>query len=130
VARNRAEACIFCGTLPCSCNDTPAPPKAKLVERKDQAPRTPTEQPVTPPRQGRALPKSSAHGAASPVLRTVKAPDTSSDDADMRRAITILCQSGLVGSEEIKRHRSMLDMTPVEIDSLVWRMRRHEYLAR
>lgn len=134
MARVFQELCILCEKSPCECN------KPKKAASKSAIRSAPRQQPAQDePRQKvlkiqqaapttarRALP--AAVRSPQPLPRT--AQEQSDDDADMRRALTVICQSGLMCIEDIQRLRNELDMTAVEIDALIWRRKRAKYTQR
>lgn len=82
MARNKVEACMFCGALPCECNK-PAKPKPK-PKAKPKAEPAPTPAPAPAPVADTRPTFASLEGAtpAPTVLSSIRA----AGDAEMKRA--------------------------------------------
>lgn len=114
MGRNTVESCMFCTPNPCTCFEKPkAKAKSKLP------PSLPT--PVVPL-------TSTAEPRRTALTETSAARAAMDEDRDLRRAVTILCKSGIVGSASVVEHAGLLDMTPVEAKLLIWKLRRVEWL--
>lgn len=111
-ARQQPDSCIFCLPDPCTCNTSK---KSTPVKRVKPAPNPPE----APPREVKATIRSVGREAED-------ARD--SGDKEMRRALTVLCQSGLVCANDIEKHRGELNLPEVDIDILIWRQRRWQAL--
>lgn len=114
--RNKEETCMFCMSNPCSCYTKP--PAKKSPPRKVTTVNLPPQEVVTPE------PKKRAGITAIPTTQTKEVQD---DGPEFRRAITVLCASGLVCYEDVKKHRNDLDLSPTQIDVLLWKIRRQEW---
>lgn len=97
------DLCIFCGSNPCSCNQSK------------------TTKPV---RQKKALEKSAVPSVAQPSKRAkLEAHAISEEVAQYREALTLLCKSGLVRWEDVEANRKDLNMTSIEADVLIWKLK-------
>jgi Trm5-related predicted tRNA methylase len=45
-------------------------------------------------------------------------------DQELRRAVTVLVQAGLVSEESINEHRRWIDLTDAELRAVMWKQRR------
>lgn len=114
MGRNVAESCMFCAPDPCTCFEKP---KAKAKPRLPAAnPKPASPSPRVEPRRT-ALTETSAARAAI------------QEEKEFRRALTVLCVSGIVSSASVAEHVEDLDMSPVEAKLLIWKLRRVEWLA-
>jgi hypothetical protein len=146
-----AESCIFCAPSPCTCNvgkrklggrsrDTErqsehsdrgilhhpisgdsvrsdeASPRPRLTGVNIQDHRVNVLVPQVPIGTGglTALPNARPPGAPSP------------DELEFRRALTLLCTSGLVCADDIEKNAADLDLTESEKRLLIWKQKRIE----
>lgn len=114
-ARKSDEACIFCLPDPCSC----ATPPKKTV-------RTTAKPTIKSVPQATEQPKPAVRSGVSSV-RSDAATAQEADERELRRALTVLCESGLVSSTDIEAHRADLNLTSTQIDVLLWKQRRDEW---
>lgn len=115
MGRNAVESCMFCTPNPCTCFEKPkAKPKTKLPVSLSLPVVHSTNTTET---RRTALTKTSVARAAM------------EDDRDLRRAVTILCKSGIVDWRSVAEHVGLLDMSPVEAKLLIWKLRRDEWMT-
>jgi hypothetical protein len=116
MARNTSESCMFCAPNPCTCFEKPkrrAVPKPSVATSKPQ-PVIPD--PVLEPRRAGLMQTSAVRAALE-------------EDKELRRAVTIFAESGMLDSTEVTKHLDLLDMSPVEAKLLIWKLRRQEWAA-
>lgn len=45
----------------------------------------------------------------------------SQEEEDLRRAVTIIANAGLLDEKEMRKHRNLIDLPEVRIKAIVWR---------
>lgn len=92
----------------------------------ESVPTGPGVHPPVPDRGSGTLPWMQSVGQSRrPTLESLPRP-VAEEDAALRRALTVLCVSGLVSSDDILKHSANLDLTESEKRSLIWRQKRAE----
>lgn len=128
MARNTADACMFCGLNPCRCGK---PAKAALKVTRVR----PSAAPTGPPSVTASRERISEVGAvtvASPVrpnlanVQRVKDPGTE----EMARAVTVFAEAEMLHHSSLIEHRDLIRLPPHEIDRLIWRSRYAERLQQ
>lgn len=107
------DYCMLCDASPCACNKKTAkrtrPPTPRLappaVEQPSRTASTLTG--FRPPKV-----EQSARPAAT-MLNTTPLRDE--DDPALRRAVTIIAESGLLDGPEMAKHRKLIDLTDDQI---------------
>lgn len=119
-ARQASNACIFCMPDPCTCFEKPKKPVNSVGKRQISE--------SAPPSKTATLVKQDVITRSDLSSVTRSAADAKErEDREFRDALTVLCVSGLVGSEDIEKHRAELNMSKDEIDILIWKQRRLEW---
>jgi len=62
-------------------------------------------------------------------MQTSAVREALEEDKELRRAVTIFAESGMLDSAEVTKHLDLLDMSPVEAKLLIWKLRRQEWAA-
>lgn len=113
------DFCLICSPAPCECN---AKPKKAVAKKQAKKP-DPAEPASQPERQQQAI--SPARPRKRPGLSSVrgvtKTQEQVDEEAEMRRAVTVLIKSGIVAAESIREHRDLVDLTDIEIKAILWR---------
>lgn len=115
--RNEVEFCMFCSPGSCVCVQKPQrktkskiPPALTAISVLPFA--TPAPVSVEPKRTG--LMDSDAAKAAI------------TEEDEFKRAVTLLCTSGLVTADSVAENVQYLDMNPVQAKMLIWKLRHRE----
>lgn len=132
MARNKVDDCMFCGNNPCDCNKPSKPERAQKIPRATK-PTVVVELPaeavapaiksVRPPaRVPNRVPLCKREPAqrVQPKTPTVKQFRTE-DEKEWRRALTVIALSGLIGEDELTKHRDSFDLPSWKIDALIWK---------
>jgi len=117
MGRSTTESCMFCTPNPCTCFEKP---KSKGKPKLPAA----TLQPAIL----RPSPLATAEPRRTAIVDTGAARAAMEEKRLFRRALTILCKSGIVSSASVAEHVEHLDMPPVEAKLLIWKLRRVEWL--
>lgn len=126
MARMQVETCMFCGGSPCTCNKPEpktrvprvAKPKVPVVAPTEPVVSASVGEPIVTPRRRAPL-----RATPRPVV-----DEEPGDQEEYKRALTILCRSGLVCADDIEKHKADLNMEPIAARALIWRKRREEAL--
>jgi hypothetical protein len=122
--RAQDDYCLICMASPCQCKAKKAPAK-KTAPRATQP--TPVVHPVREARPGlSAVKRMPAPPKPTPRLAPIAQAQAANEAADqeLRRAVTVLVQAGLVSEESINEHRRWIDMTDAELRAVMWKQRR------
>lgn len=126
VKRQVDISCMFCGNTPCTCEGVA---KKKAAPKRQSA--TPAPKPVTVPVQQEQTPPAKRASLQSMIGQ----PPVEKYDDEERTALTVLFQGGFmlepVGDKRgFEAVRPMLNMSPVDIDIALWKMKRSQCQAK
>jgi len=133
--RKRDDFCLVCMESPCECK------KARVVkEVKAARPALPVALPtvkpvkqsvpqpvIRPTRAGLgAVKKSPVRVAAPSVAKPTRLPPPRVDpeEEEMKRAITVIAEAGLLDEAEILKHRRMINLSDTQIRAILWKQKR------
>src|SRR4051794_8722652 len=102
MGRNRAETCMFCSESPCVCNKPVPKP------RVSREPKTTTSTVVKKKLEVVDLPILDKPKRA-PLRPTISKQQQDDNDQEYRRALTLLCESGLVCADDIEKNKTDLN---------------------
>jgi hypothetical protein len=120
MARGRSDECMFCGGNPCECNKPSKPTRIRKVPTGETPAVAPPAKRLRPPAK---VPHAATVRSPAPAQRTpapVKQYRTE-EEQQWRRAITIIAESGLIGEDELTKHRASINLPPWKIDALIWK---------
>lgn len=120
MARNTADACMFCGCNPCACGKSAkkaGPPKVTRVrpERSAQQAAGEAREPVAQP---------TARPSLASVER-VRDPGTE----QLSYAITLFAERDMLHHTSLAEHRDLIRLPKNAIDAKIWRQK-HDELRR
>lgn len=124
MTRRAVDYCMFCDTIPCSCNKKPAKTTPKLKKKSAPTIPVPTESPVTtkPTVSTKSTkPTTSSVPTKPPVDFTKIKQIRTEEDLALRNALTVLANADLLHRDELVKHRDMIDLPTNRIDILIWR---------
>jgi|SRR5688572_26091311 len=131
-ARKRDDFCLVCMESPCECKKAgvakvarrPVLPKVEPVRQ----PKLPAHDPVSrPTRAGLGAVKRLPPKVTPPAgPKPTRLPPPKVDPADeaMDQAITIIAEAGLLGEDEIRKHRKSIKLSDTRIRAILWTQRR------
>ncbi len=126
--RNRDDYCILCGDEPCEMHrpkkkaTKPALPRNEPV----RMPKLPANEPLSRPTRAGLGAVRKAPAKTVPPVKASKLPPMRVDpeEEEMKRAITVLAEAGLLDEDEMRKHRRMINLTDTRIRAIVWAQRK------
>jgi hypothetical protein len=131
MARNQVETCLWCDSAPCRCNATAekkVKPRKSLPARPQ--PKLKTDQPNTAQKTSSPHEVSLEQPQRAGLQSVSFARELSPEEQEYRYALTVLCESGLICSEDIAKNAKDLNLSPTKIRLLIWKQRRAEAIRR
>jgi hypothetical protein len=128
MARMTVDPCMFCGSVPCTC--IAAKPKAKPIKAAKPEAAKP-DVPLEPKKfVMKALPTVAAPEpppARTALQQTSKVQEIAAEDAELGRALYVLCMGGLMCADDIEKYKEIMSIPQERLRVLIWKQRRLEW---